>query len=69
MSLTRLVLRECRLANLSDGFAKLAPLMKRYIEAVMFSGQADMDENRAMMRLNRSDAKSAALRRLRRGGP
>ena len=56
--LARLVLRECRLANLSDGFAKLAPTMKRYIEGVMFSGQAAMDERRVMMRLNRSDAKS-----------
>ena len=56
--LTRLVLRESRLANLSDGFAKLAPLMKRYIEGVMFTGQASMDERRVMMRLNRGDAKS-----------
>jgi len=56
--LARLVLRECRLANLSDGFAKLAPLMKSYIEGVMFSGQADMDDHRVMMRLNRSDAKT-----------
>ena len=57
--LARLVLRECRLANLSDGFARLAPLMKRYIEDVMFSGEATMDELRVMMRLNRSDAKSS----------
>ena len=56
--LARLVLRECRLANLSDGFAKLAPPMKRYIEDVMFAGQAGMDDRRVMMRLNRSDAKS-----------
>ncbi|MDE2696503.1 MAG: DEAD/DEAH box helicase family protein [Chloroflexota bacterium] len=56
--LTRLVLRECRLANLSDGFAKLAPLMKRYIEGVMFVGQADMGDRRVMMRLNGGDAKS-----------
>ena len=56
--LARLVLRECRLANLSDGFAKLAPPMKRYIEGVMFGGQAGMDDARVMMRLNRSDAKS-----------
>ena len=52
------MLRECRLANLSDGFAKLAPLMKRYVEGVIFGGQADMDERRVMMRLNRADAKS-----------
>ena len=56
--LARLVLRECRLANLSDGFAKLAPPMKRYIEGVMFAGLAGMDDARVMMRLNRSDAKS-----------
>ena len=56
--LTRLVLRECRLANLSDGFAKLAPLMKSYIESVMLTEQANMDDRRVMMRLNRGDAKS-----------
>ena len=56
--LARLVLRECRLANLSDGFAKLAPHMKRYIEDVMFSSQADLDDRRVMIRLNKSDAKS-----------
>lgn len=56
--LTRLVLRESRLANLSDGFAKLAPLMKGYIEKVMFSGEAGMDESRVMMRLNHGDAKA-----------
>ena len=56
--LTRLVLRECRLANLSDGFAKLAPLMKRYIEGIMFVGQASTDDRRVMMRLNQGDAKS-----------
>ena len=56
--LARLVLRECRLANLSDGFAKLAPPMKRYIEDVMFGGLAGMDDRRVMMRLNHSDAKT-----------
>ena len=56
--LTRLVLRECRLSNLADGFAKLAPLMKRYIEEVMFSGQATMDDRRVMVQLNRGDAKT-----------
>ena len=56
--LARLVLRECRLANLSDGFARLALPMKRYVEDVMFAGQAGMDDVLVMMRLNRSDAKS-----------
>jgi type III restriction enzyme len=55
---SRLVLRECRLANLADGFAKLAPLMKRYIEDVMFSGRATMDDRPVMVRLNRGDAKT-----------
>ena len=57
-TLARLVLRECSLANLSGSFAQVAPLMKNYIEGVMFSGQATMDERRVMMRLNRSDAKT-----------
>ena len=56
--IARLVLRECRLANLSDGFAKLAPLMKRYIEGILFSGQASMDDQQVMMRLNQGDAKT-----------
>jgi len=56
--LVRLVLRECKLANLADGFAKLAPPVKRYIEEVMFTGQASMDDRRVMMRLNRADAKT-----------
>ena len=57
--LTRLVLRECHLANLADAFAKLAPLMKQYIEESMFDGQASMDDRRVMVRLNRGDAKIA----------
>ena len=32
--------------------------MKRYIEGVLFTGLAGMDERRVMMRLNRGDAKS-----------
>ena len=56
--LVRLVLRECHLANLADGFARLAPLMKRYVEEVMFAGQATMEDRRVMMRLNRADAKT-----------
>jgi type III restriction enzyme len=53
----RLILRECRLANLADGFARLAPLVKRYVEQVLFGGQASMDDPRVMMRLNHPDAK------------
>ena len=60
--LARLVLRECRLANLADGFAKLAPLMKRYIETRMFTEQASMDERRVMVRLNKGDAKQLLFR-------
>ena len=56
--IVRLILRECRLANLTDGFAKLAPLVKRYIEAVVFAGQASMADPRVMSRLNYGDAKS-----------
>ena len=55
--LVRLVLRECRLANLADGFAKLAPLMKRYIEERMFTAPASMDDRKVMVRLNSGDAK------------
>ena len=54
----RLVLRECRLANLADGFARLAPAMKHYIEDVMCAGRADMDDEAVMIALNRGDAKS-----------
>ena len=56
--LARLVLRECRLANLAGGFARLAPAMKRYVEDVMCAGQADMGAEAVMSALNRSDAKS-----------
>ena len=69
--LVRLILRECRLANLANGFASLAPLVKRYIEEVMFAGQATMDDARVMIRLNAGDAKArifdvfvGAIRRL-----
>lgn len=60
--LARLVLRECRLANLADGFAKLAPLMKRYVETRMFTEAASMDERRVMVRLNTGDAKQLLFR-------
>ena len=56
--LARLILRECRLSNLADGFAKLAPLLKRYIEDVMFAGAATMQDRPAMVRLNQGDAKT-----------
>ena len=56
--LARLVLRECRLANLAGGFARLAPAIKRYVEDVMCAGQANMGDEAVMSALNRSDAKS-----------
>jgi type III restriction enzyme len=59
--LTRMVLREAHLANVADGFAKVAPKMKRYIEQVMFGG-VSMDDRRVMMRLNNADAKSALFK-------
>lgn len=55
--LARLVLRECRLANLADGFAKLAPLMRQYIEERMFTEPVSMEERHVMVRLNTGDAK------------
>ena len=61
--LARLVLRECRLANLADGFARLAPLMKRYVETRMFTEEASMDERRVMVRLNAGDAKQLLFQR------
>ena len=67
----RMVLRECRLANLSDSFAQLAPRMRAYIEQVMFSERVSMDDELVMARLNHGDAKRwlfevfiAALREL-----
>ena len=55
--LSGLVLRECRLANLSDGFAELAPLMRDYIEDRMFIVPSSMEDRRVMVRLNIGDAK------------
>ena len=52
----RMVLRECRLANLSDGFAQIAPRMQRYIEQRMFDGPVSMTQTPVMARLNRGDA-------------
>lgn len=59
--LTRMVLRETRLGNTADGFARVAPKMKRYIEHVMFGGTT-MDDQRVMMRLNHADAKTALFK-------
>lgn len=47
-----LILRECRLRGLSDGFAKLAPKVQRYIEQVGFDGQAKLRESTALLALN-----------------
>lgn len=52
----RMVLRECRLANLSDGFAQIAPRMQRYIEERMFEDRVSLTDARVMARLNRGDA-------------
>ena len=60
-ALARLVLRECRLANLADTFAALAPLMKRYIETGLFVEPVSMEDSRVMTRLNTSEAKSVLL--------
>ncbi len=48
----RLILKECRLSNLSNTFAQLAPKLKRYIEDVLFAGHATMSENAVLYRLN-----------------
>ena len=53
----RMVLRECRLANLSDSFAQIAPRMRSYIEQVMFNEPVSMDDEQVMARLNHGDAK------------
>ena len=54
----RLILRECRLSNLSNTFMQLAPKVKRYIEDVLFSGQATMSETNALYRLNDASVKN-----------
>ena len=48
----RKVLRECRLHNLADTFARLAPLMKRYIEQRLFEVEVSMEDELVMRRLN-----------------
>ena len=54
----RLILRECRLSNLSNTFRQLAPKVKGYIEDVMLSGQASMSEKSVLNRLNDSSVKN-----------
>ena len=56
-----LILRECRLRGVSDGFAKLAPKVQEYIEDVGFSGQARLIEKRALLALNHAPKTNAIL--------
>ena len=53
--ITRLILRECRLQNLADTFAQVAPCVRAYIEEVMCGGMATMAEERVLVALNRGD--------------
>ena len=55
----RLIERECRL---TAQFHVLAGLVKEYIETKLFGGQYSMEEQYVLIRLNRSDAKSAIFR-------
>ncbi len=59
--LARLILRACRLSNLADGFARLAPLMEEYVETRLFIEPVSMEERSVMSRLNRGDAKYALV--------
>lgn len=54
----RLILRECRLVNLSNTFVQLAPRLKRYVEDVLFSGQASMSDMSVLYRLNDPSVKN-----------
>jgi type III restriction enzyme len=56
-----MVLRETHLGNIADGFAKVAPPMKNYIEQIMFAG-VTMENKGVMMRLNSADAKTALFK-------
>ena len=56
-AICRRVLRECHLDNLADTFAKLAPLMKRYIETRLFTEPVSMDDELVMLAANRPDVK------------
>ncbi len=53
--ITRLILRECRLQNLADTFAQVAPRVRTYIEEVMCGGMATMADDRVLVALNRGD--------------
>ena len=53
----RLILKECRLSNLSNTFAQLVPKIKDYIESVMLSGQITMADNAVLYRLNNGSVK------------
>ena len=55
--ITRLILRECRMQNLADTFAHVAPRIRAYIEEVMCGGLAKMSEQRVLVALNRGDAR------------
>ncbi len=48
----RLILKECRLSNLSNGFMQLAPKVKRYIEAVLFASEREISDKSVLHRLN-----------------
>ena len=56
-----LILRECRLRGLSDGFAKLAPKVQRYIEQVGFDGQAKLSDSTALLALNDASTTNVIL--------
>lgn len=56
-----LILKECQLRGLSDGFAKLAPKVQEYIESVGFSGQAELDDKRVLLALNHPPTTNALL--------
>ena len=56
-----LILRECRLRGLSDGFAKLAPKVRRYVEEIGFAGQATLGESHALLALSDPSTTNAIL--------
>ncbi len=59
--ITRLILKECRLSNLSNGFAQLAPIIKTYIQEVMLSNQAALSDTATLHRLNDPQMKNWML--------
>jgi type III restriction enzyme len=56
--ISRLILKECRLSNLSNSFSQLAPKIKGYIEDVMLSGQGMMSDKAVLYRLNDPSVKN-----------